>query len=378
MGQIHHAGRVVAAFATLSGAILLAGCGPADEPAEMPPLPVKVVQAEARDLPVYREFVGELVSARHVTVRARTGGILLAQHKPDGATVSEGDLLFTIEAREAEERREAARADLAAARAQMARAEADVARYEPLLADEAIARQVYDNAVAAAEAARAAVDARAAALRQAELALDYAEVRSPLDGRMGAAMVSEGALIAAGSTALVEVAVDDPLWVYISPSEADLLSFTQRRRERPEDTERLLEVATLLLGDGREFAHPGRINFADRALDPATNTYRIRAEFPNPEGELLPGQFVRIRLQTDLYRDVVVIPARAVLQVLDQAFVGIVTDAGTVEQRPVDLGPRIDGDWVVDAGIEAGETYIVDGVQKVRPGAAVQPIPAAD
>lgn len=356
----------------------MSGCRQADQTVELPPVPVRVAEAVERDLAIYREFVGELVSARHVTVRARTGGILLAQHKPDGATVEEGDLLFTIEAREAEERREAARADVAAARAQMARAEADVARYQPLLADEAIARQVYDNAVAAAESARAAVDAREAALRQAELALEYAEVLSPLDGRMGAAMVSEGALIAAGSTPLVDVAVDDPLWVYISPSEADLLSFTQRRRERPEDTENLLEVATLLLSDGREFAYPGRIDFADRALDPGTNTYRIRAEFPNPEGELLPGQFVRIRLQTDLYRDVVVIPARAVLQVLDQAFVGIVTDSGTMEQRPVELGPRIDGDWVVDAGIEPGETYIVDGVQKVRPGAAVQPTPAAD
>ena len=378
MDRVSAAAAYVAGLFIVSAALLLSGCREADQAVQMPPVPVRVAQAVERDLPIFREFVGELVSARHVTVRARTGGILLTQHKPDGATVREGDLLFTIEAREAEERREAARADLAAARAQMARAEADVARYQPLLADEAIARQVYDNAVAAAESARAAVDARAAALRQAELALDYAEVVSPLDGRMGAAMVSEGALIAAGSTPLVDVAVDDPLWVYISPSEADLLSFTQRRRERPEDTEKLLAIATLLLSDGREFAQPGRINFADRALDPGTNTYRIRAEFANPDGELLPGQFVRIRLQTDLYRDVVAIPARAVIQVLDQAFVGVVTDSGTMEQRPVELGARIEGDWIIDAGIEPGESYIVDGVQKVRPGAAVQPMPAAD
>jgi len=342
----------------------------------LPPMPVKVMTAEQSDVPVFREFVGELVAARQVTLRARTGGILLRQHVADGALVAEGDLLFTIDARESEERRAAARADLAAARAQLARAEADVARYQPLLADEAIARQVYDNAVAAAAAARAAVDARTAALRQAELALDYAEVTAPLSGRMGAALVSEGALIAAGSTPLVEISADDPLWVYINPSAADLMAYSERRRERPEDTEGLLDEVRLLLSDGRGYPRVGRLNFADRALDPATDTYRIRAEFANPDGELLPGQFVRVELQTDLFRDAIAIPARAVIQVLDQAFVGVVTAQGTMEQRPVKLGARIDGDWIIESGLEAGETLIVDGAQKVRPGAAVQPLPA--
>lgn len=342
----------------------------------MPPVPVRVATVESRDIPVFREFVGELVSSRQVSVRARTGGILLRQHVPDGALVREGELLFTIDARESVERREAAVADLAGAEAQLARAAADVARYEPLLADEAIARQIYDNAVAARDAAAAAVDARRAQLRQAELTLDYAEVTAPLGGRMGAALVSEGALISAGNTALVELAVDDPLWVYISPSEADLMDYARRRAEHPEIADGLLQTATLLFSDGREYPRSGRINFADRALDPTTGTYRIRAEFANPDGRLLPGQFVRVRLQTDLYPAAVTVPARAVIQVLDQAFVAVVAADSTVEQRPVRLGARLDSDWIIETGLEPGETIVVDGAQKVRPGAWVQALPA--
>jgi len=354
---------------------LLAACGETSV-SEAPPIPVRVVTAESRDVPVFSEFVGELVSSRQVTIRPRIGGILVRQHAGDGTLVQEGDRLFTIDAREAIEQRDAAEAELAAARAQLARAEADVARYEPLLADEAIARQIYDNAVAATEAAAAGVEARAAMLRQAELAIEYSEVVAPISGRLSAALVSEGALVTAGSTALVELAVDDPLWVYINPSSSDLSAYVRRQQDRPELSEALLRDATLLLADGEAYPRSGRINFADRALDPATDTYRLRIEFENPEGRLLPGQFVRVRLQTDLYPDAVLIPARAVNQVLDQAFVAVLQPDSTLEQRSVRLGPRIDGDWIIDSGLEVGETIVVDGAQKVRPGARVQPMPA--
>jgi len=351
----------------------LTGCADTDNESA-PPVPVNVATVVVRDVPVTSEYVGELVPAQQVTLRARTGGILLQQHVADGATVAKGELLFTIDAREAVEQREAARAELAASRAQLVRGQADVARYQPLLADEAIARQVYDNAVAAAEAAQAAVDAQSALLRQAELAIEYSRVDSPLDGRMGAALVAEGDLISAGTTALAEVAVDDPLWVYINPSEAELLAYERRSRERPEILAQLSDSARLLLSDGSEYPLAGRINFSDRALDPATGTYRLRVEFANPEGRLLAGQFARISLQTDVFTDAVIVPARAVLQVLDQAFVGVVAGDQRVEQRPVTLGPRLDTDWIIEAGLEAGETIVVDGMQKLRPGAKVQPV----
>lgn len=362
--------------AMLSVLLLVVGCDqPSPQP--LPPMPVNVADVEQRDVTVSTEYVGELVSSQQVSLRARTSGILLQQHVPDGAKVAKGELLFSIDPRQAIEQREAARAQLAAAQAQLLRAEADVARYQPLLADEAIARQVYDNAVAAAKAAEAAVDAQNALLRQAELGIEYAEVVSPLDGRMGAARVAVGDLISTGSTILAEVAVDDPMWVYVSPSEADLLAYERRLRERPETVQQLANSAILLLGDDREYALPGRINFTDRALDPGTGTYRLRVEFPNPEGRLLAGQFSRIRLQTDVFNAAIVVPARAVLQVLDQAFVGVLLPDQTVEQRPVVLGQRIDSDWIISAGLQAGETIVVDGLQKIRPGSKVQAQPIA-
>jgi len=360
----------------LSVLLLVVGCDqPSPQP--LPPMPVNVADVEQRDVTVSTEYVGELVSSQQVSLRARTSGILLQQHVLDGAKVAKGDLLFSIDPRQAIEQREAARAQLAAGQAQLLRAQADVARYQPLLADEAIARQVYDNAVAAAKAAEAAVDAQNALLRQAELGIEYAEVVSPLDGRMGAAHVAVGDLISTGSTILAEVAVDDPLWVYVSPSEADLLAYERRLRERPETVQQLANSAILLLGDDREYALPGRINFTDRALDPGTGTYRLRVEFPNPEGRLLAGQFSRIRLQTDVFNAAIVVPARAVLQVLDQAFVGVLLPDQTVEQRPVVLGRRIDSDWIISAGLQAGETIVVDGLQKIRPGSKVQAQPIA-
>lgn len=355
-------------------AVLLTACGEQQQPS-LPPLPVNVDTVQQRDVTVSTDYVGELVSSQQVALRARTSGILLQQHVPDGAKVARGDLLFSIDPRQAVEQREAARAQLAASQAQLLRAQADVARYQPLLADEAIARQVYDNAVAAAAAAEAAVDAQNALLRQAELGIEYAEVVSPLDGRMGAAQVAVGDLISSGSTVLAEVAVDDPLWVYVSPSEADLLAYERRLRERPETLQQLTNSAILLLSDGSEYALPGHINFTDRALDPATGTYRLRVEFPNPDGRLLAGQFSRIRMQTNVFNAAIVIPARAVLQVLDQSFVGVLQPDQTVEQRPVTLGERIDSQWIINAGLQAGETIVVDGMQKLRPGIRVQALP---
>ena len=366
-------GRKRAVGAVLSAVVSLAGCGK-EHSETIPPVPVNVATVVVRDVPVASEYVGELVPAQQVTLRARAGGILLEQHVADGAAVAKDDLLFTIDAREAIEQREAARAALAAGRAQLVRAQADVARYQPLLADEAIARQVYDNAVAAAEAAEAAVDAQSALLRRAELAFEYSRVVSPLDGRMGAALVAAGDLISAGSTALAKVAVDDPLWVYINPSESELLAYERRSREHPEILTQLSGSARLLLSDGSQYPLAGRINFSDRALDPATGTYRLRVEFANPEGRLLAGQFARISLQTDVFTDAVVVPARAVLQVLDQAFVGVLSSDQSVEQRPVTLGPRLGTDWIVESGLEAGEIIVVDGMQKLRPGTTVTPV----
>lgn len=355
---------------------LLAGCGQEDAPV-LPDVPVTVATVEQRDVDRHGEYVGELVPAREVALRARTTGFLLEQHVPDGSEVDKGELLFTIEALEAGERRAAAQAQLQAARSQLARAEADVARYSPLLEDEAIARQVYDNAVAARDAARAAVDAQTAVLRQAELALDYAQVRAPLSGRMGAAQLSVGDLVSAGSTLLAVVAADDPLWVYVSLSETEVLELEERLRAAPELSADIGPSVSVTLANGRRVEGPVRIDFRDRALDPVTGTYRVRVVVGNEAGRLLAGQFVRVRILMERTEDALVVSARAVQQVLDQAFVSVVSEDRTLERRPVQLGTRLESAWVVTDGLAPGETIVVDGAQKVRPGMRVAPQPAA-
>ena len=362
-------------FASLLPLAALVACGDAPPP-QMPEIPVKVATVELRDVERFGEFVGELVPAREVELRARTSGILLKQHVADGEVVEEGQLLFTIEALEAEERRAAALAQLEAAHSQLAATDSDVSRYAPLLPDEAIARQIYDNAVAARDAARAAVEAQQALLRQADLALDYAKIRSPLTGHMGAATVAPGDLINAGSTPLAIVSADDPLWIYVSLSETELLDLAQRLEEAPELYKEIGPSLQISLANGRIVETEARINFRDRALDPITGTYRVRVELDNAEIGLLPGQFVRVRLLLDRFDDVVVVSARAVEMVLDQAFVQVVNADRGLERRPVMLGHRLDGEWVVSEGLASGETYVVDGAQKVRPGMRVLPQPA--
>jgi len=366
-------------FALRVGSLLvlavLTACGEAPPP-QMPEIPVKVATVELRDVERFGEFVGELVPAQEVELRARTGGILLEQHVADGDVVEEGQLLFTIEALEAEEKRAAALAQLEAARSQLAAAESDVARYAPPLPDEAIARQVYDNAVAARDAASAAVDAQQALVRQADIALDYAQVRSPLTGHMGAASVAPGDLISAGSTPLAIVSADDPLWIYVSVSETDVLELAERIQASPELEQEIGPSVRVSLANGRVVESDARINFRDRALDPVTGTYRVRVEVDNADAGLLPGQFVRVRLLLDRFDDVVVVSARAVEMVLDQAFVQVLAEDRSLERRPVKLGDRLDGEWVITEGLASGETYVVDGAQKLRPGMRVLPQPA--
>ena len=358
-------------------AMLLLACGDSSQHAPVAELPVRVATVAQKNVELFSEYVGEIVPSREVTLRARSGGFLLEQHVADGARVQEGELLFTVDGREASERRSAASAQLAGARARLAQAEGEVARYAPLVPEEAIAAQIYDNAIAARDAARAAVEAQEAMLRQADLAVSWAEVRAPLSGRMGAAGLAVGDLVAAGTTVLAEVSVDDPVWVYVALSETELLALEQRLRDRPDMSTEIAKSATLDLADGRRYDAPGRIDFLDRALDPVTGTYRVRVVFDNPEGRLLPGQFARVRLLTDRRPDSLLVPARAVEQVLDQAFVPVLTQEQTIERRPVELGIRLESEWIIEAGLQAGETIVVDGAGKVRPGMRVTPQPAA-
>ena len=345
-----------------------AGCSKQEAPPPAAGVEVKVMTAQLGSTDVYRDFVGEVRGSQEVEIRSRVNGILLGKHFEDGSLVSKGDLLYTIDAREYRAQVATAEAQLAAAQANLARAQQDVERYGPLLRENAISRQVYDTAVATAKQAAAQVEASRAAIVEAKLGVEYASVRAPLTGRIGASQVFEGALISAGQTLLATISADDPAWVYFSVSEADLLAYERRNRERGNVDDDASRTVRLQLSDGSMYPEPGLINFADRALDPTTGTYRLRAEFPNAGHELRPGLFARIRVTALRRSDVIMLPDRAVQQQLGRYFVTVVGEGDKAETRPVELGPRLGNHVVIEQGVAAGDRIVVEGIQKARPG----------
>jgi len=365
---------VIAALALFGTLGAVSGCN--RQPAMPPPGPVdvRVIEVHAKSTEVYRDLVGEVRGSQEVEIRSRVTGVLVTKAFRDGSVVRKDDLLYRIDAREYRAQVANADAQLASAQANLARAQQDVDRYEPLVAENAISRQVYDNAVAARKQAAAQVEASRAAISEAKLGVDYADIRAPLSGRIGASAVFEGALITAGTTKLAEISQDDPAWVYFSLSESELLDYQRRYGPQEPSISSALREVKLNLSDGSRYPLPGRINFSDRALDPTTGTYSLRAEFPNPEHQLVPGLFARIRLIAEERPAAMVVPDRAVQQQLGRYFVTVVGADNKAEARPVKLGPRLGTSWVIEDGIKPGDKLVVEGLQKALPGTPLNPV----
>ncbi len=341
------------------------------------PVEVKAITVAASPTVMYADKVGEVKGSQEVDIRSLVSGILLRKHFEDGALVQKGQLLYSIDAREFRAQVANAQAQVASAEANLARARQDVERYKPLLVDEAISRQVYDNAVAAQRQAQAQVEASRAALAQTELGVEYAEIRAPLTGRIGAVQVFPGDLVSAGQTQLGTISSDDPAWVYFTISEAELLEYTRQHGtgEMPADAPQ--RVVKLILGDGSTFESTGLINFGDRALDPSTGTFKLRAEFPNAGHKLIPGMFARVRASSGDPKSAIVVPDRAVQEQLGKYFLTVVGEGDKAELRPVTLGARFGNRQVIQSGLAAGDKVVVEGVQKARPGTPLKVIGVA-
>lgn len=356
-------------------AFVAAGCGgKAGAPPTAAPAEVKTIVAEASPTVMYSDKVGEVKGSQEVDIRSMVSGILLKKHFEDGSLVEKGQLLYSIDPREFRAQVANSEAQVASAEANLARARQDVDRYRPLLADEAISRQVYDNAVAAARQAEAQVTASRAALDQTRLGVEYAEIRAPLRGRIGAVQVFPGDLVTAGQTQLGTISSDDPAWVYFQISEAELLSYTQRRGNVDPAPDDPMRVVKLILSNGTTYPQTGLIVFGDRALDPTTGTYRLRAEFPNAEHILIPGMFARVRATTGQPVNAMVVPDRAVQEQLGKYFLMVVGQDDKAELLPVTLGPRFGNRQVIQSGLKAGARVIVEGLQKARPGSPVKAV----
>jgi membrane fusion protein (multidrug efflux system) len=322
------------------------------------------------------EVPGRLEAVRTAEVRARVDGIVQRRLYQEGTDVRQGQALFAIDPREKRAELSAAQAALARAEATAANARRDVERYEGLVAKQAISQQEYDTAVSRLRTAEADVAQARARVDATRLDLSYTTVTAPISGRAGRAEVTEGALVSGGAgTLLTRIEQMDPIYVNFSQSSSEVL---QLRREIASGALTVPErvAARIVLEDGSVYPHTGYLNFFDLRIDERTGTAALRAEFPNPDRSLLPGQFVRVRVQAGQRTAGLLVPQRAVTITPQGASVLVVGAQDVVEVRPVTLGALQGGSWVILTGLNAGERIIVDGTQKAQPGKPVRAVPA--
>jgi membrane fusion protein (multidrug efflux system) len=362
---------------------LLAACGKSGAPAGAPPgggLPppqVGVVTVQPGEVGLLTELPGRLEASRIAQVRARAAGIVQERLFREGSDVKAGQPLFRIDPATLQASQASAQATLARAQANLGQARALAERYKPLAEANAISQQEYANAVAAQKAAEAEVAAGEAAVRTAQINLGYAQVVAPISGRIGRALVTEGALVGQGeATPLAVVQQLDPLYVNITQSASEVLALRraaeQGRLKRSGDGGTPVRI---LLDDGSTYARPGRLLFADLQVDPASGQVQLRAEVPNPDRLLLPGLYVRVRLEQARVERAILLPQQAVTRSEQGDSVLVVGDGGQVAPRQVKVGSAQNGQWVITDGLKPGEQVVVDGVQKLRPGAPVKPVP---
>lgn len=366
-------------LAALVAGLGLSGCGGGDSKpaaAAPPPPEVGVVTVVPARADLATELPGRLEAYRVAQVRARAAGILNKRLFTEGSDVKAGQALFEIDAAPY-------RAALASAQAQLARAEANLLqaqaladRYAPLAKTQAVSQQEALNAQAAAAQAKADVAAGKAAVQTAQINLGYASVTAPIAGRIGRALVTEGALVGQGeATPLALVQQIDRLYVNFTQSAAEVMRLRQALADgKLQGAGKDAAKVQVLLEDGSVYAQPGKLLFSDLSVDPSTGQITLRAELPNPKGQLLPGLYVRVRLAQAEVDDAVWLPQQAVARGATGESVLVVAEDGSVSARPVKLGPAQDGKALVLAGLKAGEKVIVDGLQKTKAGGKARPV----
>lgn len=385
-----------------------------------PPPPVSVIEVQSQDVPIYSEYAAQTFARDIVEVRGRVDGYIEKRLFQVGSDVTAGQTLYVLDRRpyaadvdkakgdvaQSEANLEFAKkqvaliqaqANLAQAKANLVKAQQDVDRLQPLVGQEAAAKQDLDNALAALDAnkanvaaltanveqtrlqARTNIDAAAAQLasnkallRTAELNLEYATIAAPISGRIGDSLIEVGGLVSKTATQpLTTIVPLDPIWVRFKVSEAEYLAYQKSKEIRSSVS---LPIR-LILADNSVFPYEGQIRNAVNQVDLKTGTLEIQGTFPNPQHTILPGQFGRVRLLTREAKSVIVVPQRAVQELQSMQSVFTVGPQNKAQLRNIVTGDRVGDGWIVTQGLKPGDEVIVEGVQKVRPGAAVQPTP---
>ncbi len=354
--------------------LVSAACSSQDPSPQGQAVPVRTMTVTVTDIDNVIELPGRVEPVRVAEVRARVTGIVQQRTYEEGTDVGQGQPLFRIDPSELRASYAQTKASLDRARATAANANAVVARYRPLVAENAISAQEFDAAQAAAREANANVAQIRAQLQAASLQLGYTTVRAPIAGRAGRAAVTEGALVSqTEGTLMTRIEQISPIYVSFSQSATEVLQIRRAISSgeldlQPGDS---VEVR-LAFPDGTEYDAPGLIEFLDFSVDEATGTVQLRAEFPNPEGLLLSGEFVKARIYAGKMTNVIAIPQRAVTVADSGGTVMIVDKEGKAAVRPVKLGELVGEKWIVESGLKAGDRVILSNLQKLQPGMPVQ------
>jgi membrane fusion protein (multidrug efflux system) len=355
--------------------VAAAGCRRRDPPAP-PPLEVEVAPVVQKDVPVVSEWIGTLDGSVNADIRPKIEGYLLRQLYKEGQFVHTGARLFEIDPRQFRAALEQAQGAVGQAEAQLAKAKKDVERFTPLAADRAISQQELDNALSAERAAQAAYASAVAAVDQAALNLGWTHVTSPIEGIAGIAKSQVGDLVNT-DTVMTTVSTVDPIRVSIGISEKEYLRFAPQINRANYATTEQGPFLDLVLDDGTVFPHKGRAVLVDREVDPRTGTMIVRGFFPNPGNILRPGQYARVRAALQTKTGALLVPQRAISELQGSYRVAVLDAQGKVDVREVEPAERVEGMWVIDKGVKAGENVIVSGLQYLRAGVTVKAKPAA-
>lgn len=369
--------KIMALPVSALGLLALVACKPASPPQAgmpaMPPAEVAIVKVAPQTVPVMLEYTGQITGVRDIEVRARVTGILLKRNYQEGSPVKAGQSMFTIDPAPYQAALARAEADIASAEARLAKAERDAARLKPLIEAHAIAQRDFDDAVSAQQIAEADLKSLKTRITDARLNLSYTRVEAPISGIAGRALTMEGSLVSGPDVLLTTVTQMNPIYASFGMPDNERLQLDADaqagRLVLPKDG--MFEV-TVKLADGSLYAKKGRMNFSDIRINTATGTSETRAELPNPDGALRPGQFVRVSLEGAQRQNAILVPQRAVLEGPQGKFVFVANAQDKVEIHPVEVGQWSGDAWVINKGLQAGERVIVDGVVKIGPGAAVK------
>lgn len=365
----------------LASALFLSACG---QPAPAAPgtgpavVQVGVVTLQAQDVTLSRELPGRVQATQIAEIRPQVSGIVLARHFTEGSTVTAGTALYQIDPAPFEAALLSAKAAEAKAKANIASSKAKAERYRELLKIKAISRQDFDEAEAAFLQAQAELQSAKAQINSAQINLSYSKVLAPISGQIGKSAVTTGALVSSGQTQpLATVTQLDPIYIDLTQSSSELLALKQALAKGTLGQAATQTEVSLTLEDGSTYAHKGTLQFSEVTVNPDTGSVTLRASFPNPDQLLLPGMYVRATVQEGQQANALLVPQRGVSRnAKGEATALVVSKDGTVEPRVLQTNRTIGSNWLVTAGLQQGDQLIVEGLQKIRPGAVVQPVPA--